>query len=210
MTLTPEQVDVMLADFAMQNDSLLAKTQQERPAVHDAVMNLLTILSKKFGTQAYVTTPAPQSVPDDSIPKVGDRFFQKEDELKRIWEIEKIENGNYQFKRLDDGWIDVSPLEPIKYSFKVGRLIKVKDKATPAPQPVAAPKPAPVRRKVQVQPEQIVQVTPVQPEPVEELTEQELKEAIDSLKPIAAFDDEVKQELNALKIRLKALKQKKS
>lgn len=136
MTLTPEQVDVMLADFAMQNDSLLAKTQQERPAVHDAVMNLLTILSKKFGTQAYVTTPAPQ--------------------------------------------------------------------------PISAPKPAPVRRKVKVQPEPVVQIAPVQPEPVEELTEQELKEAIDSLKPIAAFDDEVKQELNALKIRLKALKQKKS
>lgn len=55
----------------------------------------------------------------------------------------------------------------------------------------------------------------VQPEPLvtetisvggEELTEDELKEAIRDLKPLAELDDDIKAELESLKNRLKSLK----
>jgi len=66
---------------------------------------------------------------------------------------------------------------------------------------------------VDVVPEPII--TPVDEEEkeqelVEELTMDELKEAIKSLKPLADFDDDIKAELNSLKSRLNALKKKKS
>jgi hypothetical protein len=58
-------------------------------------------------------------------------------------------------------------------------------------------------------------ITPVdeeeaEQEVVEELTMDELKEAIKSLKPLADFDDDIKAEINSLKSRLNALKKKKS
>lgn len=67
------------------------------------------------------------------------------------------------------------------------------------------------------EPEPVVDVSPaIKPadekvdEIKEELTMDELKEAIKTLKPLAEFDDEVKQELDSLKARLNALKKKKS
>ncbi len=68
---------------------------------------------------------------------------------------------------------------------------------------------------VDIVPEPQPIITPVDEEEaeqelVEELTIDELKEAIKSLKPLAEFDDDIKAEINSLKSRLNALKKKKS
>jgi hypothetical protein len=55
----------------------------------------------------------------------------------------------------------------------------------------------------------IVEETPEIVQTEESLSEEDLKSAIKSLKPLAAFDDELKEELNRLQEELKALKKKK-
>ena len=80
-------------------------------------------------------------------------------------------------------------------------------KATPpkvVAEPVVDVQPEPEPIIMPVTQEEVVQ------ESVEELTIDELKDAIKSLKPLAEFDDEVKAELDSLKSRLNALKKKKS
>ena len=44
----------------------------------------------------------------------------------------------------------------------------------------------------------------------DDLTEEDIKETIKTLKPLAEFDDEIKQEIERLKTQLKQLKKKKS
>ena len=55
----------------------------------------------------------------------------------------------------------------------------------------------------------VVEETPEIVETEESLSEEDLKSAIKSLKPLAAYDDELKEELKRLTDELKALKKKK-
>lgn len=93
-------------------------------------------------------------------------------------------------------------LTALSNQFGTGKSAPPKVVAEPVVDIVPEPQPEPIITSVDEEEKE--------QELVEELTMDELKEAIKSLKPLAEFDDDIKAEINSLKSRLNALKKKKS
>jgi len=205
MALTAERIDEILTNFVLENDSLLASASQEDPQSYEAVMGALSILSNRFGkgqvlipepvTESVIDEPTPTTIPEPPAPApipdinefmVGDIFYHKADK-NVLYEIESYGDKEVTIK-LKDGVTVNYPIKEANEHFKDGTWIK--------------------KGRVLLVPDTPPPVTPVTTD--EELTMDELKEAIKSLKPLADFDDDIKAELNSLKSRLNALKKKKS
>jgi hypothetical protein len=211
MALTAERIDEILTNFVLENDSLLASASQEDPQSYEAVMGALSILSNRFGkgqvlipepvTEPIIDEPTPAIIPEPIAPApapapaptsdinefmVGDIFYHKADK-NTLYEIESYDDKEVTIK-LKDGATVNYPIKEANEHFKDGTWIK--------------------KGRVPLVPDTPPPATPVTTD--EELTMDELKEAIKSLKPLAEFDDDIKAELNSLKSRLNALKKKKS
>lgn len=204
MALTAERIDEILTNFVLENDSLLASASQEDPQSYEAVMGALSILSNRFGkgqvlipepvtepiidepTPAIITkSPAPAPISDINEFMVGDIFYHKSDK-NILYEIESYNNKEVTIKFKDELRINYT-IEQANEHFRDGTWIK-KGRVPLVPDtPTAAP------------------VTTD-----EDLTEEDIKETIKTLKPLAEFDDEVKQEIERLKSQLKQFKKKKS
>jgi hypothetical protein len=205
MALTAERIDEILTNFVLENDSLLASASQEDPQSYEAVMGALSILSNRFGkgqvlipepvTEPVIDEPTPTTIPEPPAPApipdinefmVGDIFYHKADK-NVLYEIESYGDKEVTIK-LENGVMVNYTIKEANEHFKDGTWIK--------------------KGRVPLVPDTPPPATPVTTD--EELTMDELKEAIKSLKPLAEFDDDIKAEINSLKSRLNALKKKKS
>ena len=209
MALTAERIDEILTNFVLENDSLLASASQEDPQSYEAVMGALSILSNRFGkgqvlmpepvTEPIIDEPTPAIIPEPIAPApapaptsdinefmVGDIFYHKSDK-NTLYEIESYDDKEVTIKFKGDIRVNYT-IKEANNNFgnrtwiKTGRVPLVPDTPPPA--------------------------TPVTTD--EDLTEEDIKETIKTLKPLAEFDDEVKQEIERLKSQLKQLKKKKS
>lgn len=196
MALTAERIDEILTNFVLENDSLLASASQEDPQSYEAVMGALSILSNQFGKgQVLIPEPVIEPIIDEPTPAldtevnnfmVGDIFYHKSDK-NRLYEIESYNDKEVTIKFKDELTINYTIKEANEH-FKDGTWIKT--------------------GRVPLVPDIPPTTIPVATD--EDLTEEEIKETIKTLKPLAEFDDEVKQEIQRLKLQLKQFKKKKS
>ena len=211
MALTAERIDEILTNFVLENDSLLASASQEDPQSYEAVMGALSILSNRFGkgqvlipepvTEPIIDEPTPAITPEPLAPApapapaptsdinefmVGDIFYHKSDK-NTLYEVESYNDKEVTIKFNGDIRVNYTIKEANEH-FKDGTWIK--------------------KGRVPLVPDTPPPATPVTID--EDLTEEDIKETIKTLKPLAEFDDEVKQEIERLKSQLKQLKKKKS
>lgn len=210
MALTAERIDEILTNFVLENDSLLDSASKEDPQTYETVMGALSILSNRFGKGQIVIpagvseppideepiidiqppqplTPAPPA-PDTEVNEfmVGDIFYHEFDE-DDLYEIESYDDEDVTVK-LSDGKRVKYPIKDVNDYFRKGTWVK--------------------SGRVPLMPDTPPASAPVTTD--EDLTEEDIKETIKTLKPLAEFDDEVKQEIERLKAQLKQLKKKKS
>ena len=215
MALTAERIDEILTNFVLENDSLLASASQEDPQSYEAVMGALSILSNRFGkgqvlipepvTEPIIDEPTPAIIPEPIAPApapapdtapppvpdvnefmVGDIFYHKSDK-NTLYEIESYDNKEVTIKFKDDLRVNYTIQEANEH-FRDGTWIK--------------------KGRVPLVPDTPPTTPPVTTD--DDLTEEDIKETIKTLKPLAEFDDEIKQEIERLKTQLKQLKKKKS
>jgi hypothetical protein len=205
MALTAERIDEILTNFVLENDSLLASASQEDPQSYEAVMGALSILSNRFGkgqvlipepvTEPVIDEPTPTTIPEPPAPApisdinefmVGDIFYHKADK-NVLYEIESYGDKELTIK-LENGVTVNYPIKEANELFIDGTWIK--------------------KGRVPLVPDTPPPAIPVTTD--EDLTEEDIKETIKTLKPLAEFDDEIKQEIERLKSQLKQLKKKKS
>ena len=207
MALTAERIDEILTNFVLENDSLLASASQEDPQSYEAVMGALSILSNRFGkgqvlmpepiTEPVIDEPTPAIIPEPIAPApaptsdinefmVGDIFYHKFHK-NDLYEIESYDDKEVTIKIADDARVNYT-IEQANNNFRNRTWIKI--------------------GRVPLVPDTPPSATPVNTD--DDLTEEDIKETIKTLKPLAEFDDEIKQEIERLKTQLKQLKKKKS
>jgi hypothetical protein len=168
-------------------------------------MGALSILSNRFGkgqvlipepvTEPVIDEPTPTTIPEPPAPApisdinefmVGDIFYHKADK-NVLYEIESYGDKELTIK-LENGVTVNYPIKEANELFIDGTWIK--------------------KGRVPLVPDTPPPAIPVTTD--EDLTEEDIKETIKTLKPLAEFDDEIKQEIERLKSQLKQLKKKKS
>ena len=117
---------------------------------------------------------------------VGDIFYHKFHK-NDLYEIESYDDKEVTIKIADDARVNYT-IEQANNNFRNRTWIKI--------------------GRVPLVPDTPPSATPVNTD--DDLTEEDIKETIKTLKPLAEFDDEIKQEIERLKTQLKQLKKKKS
>lgn len=115
MALDKNKVDDLLVDFVVRNESDLALSKEENPALYDSVMSALSILAKRYGSGQGMKPVIPEPVvqpiapPDDLGFEVGDIFYN-EDDKETKYHIQSIDT--------DSGIVEVGYLDRVKGSSK--------------------------------------------------------------------------------------------
>lgn len=230
MALDKNKVDEMLIDFVMRNDALLVRNKEENPKVYNAVIDALALLSERFGEGTTFRSEAPvveeeeveEKSPTVEEPKVeapkldfevNDVFYHKDDKGTKYYIYDIVGDEVFVGFRDKDKRTVKYPLFKVKSLFKNGTWVLTGNKYVGVAPMEEAPKPTATKseaKKEATPPPPSPTPTPEPQESDEPNTEQEIKEAIQALKPLVKFDPDVALEINKLKDKLKALKKKKA
>lgn len=231
-----EEVQTLLDDFIIQNDSLLAEASKERPPVYDAVMNAMNFLSRRFGTGEQLKEVTPivvqalpviQEKPSDivEIEKVKEEeetpTNTEESDGQRIMSIigkEFKAKGDkytiYQLAGLDAKnvvvtWDNKGVVGEVKYTYK--EVLKQFDDGIW--ELVGQPKKQKRAKKTTIATPKPSQSLPSWAQTIDvegqQMTEDEIKEAIANLKPLIGIDPDVDEQIKEFKSKLKELQKSK-
>lgn len=90
MALDKNKVDDLLVDFVVRNESDLALSKEENPALYDSVMSALSILAKRYGSGQGMKPVIPEPNKSQSPTKpmsfqVGDVFYHKDSKKEKYY-----------------------------------------------------------------------------------------------------------------------------
>ena len=208
MTEQQEKIQNILDDFILKNDGELERVSTENPLLLKSVLDVVDVLSKKFGTGKTTEVSKPEPVEEkseeviikaDTLPfKEGDYFYHKDDK-RSVYMIFKILSNKYDSSilekviiQLPDGkTVTQYPIEDVIKYFNEGQWLLTREPSQK------------VETKVET-------VSEIKKEQEEQLSAEDIKAAIKNLKPLAEFDEDVQKEIDRLKQQLKTLKGKKS
>lgn len=207
MTEQQQKIQNLLDEFIGRNVSEIERVSKENPLLLKSVLDVVSIISKKYGEgkAAEVKIEEPVEEKSEEVKptkadfefKEGDKFYKPNMpyEANKLYEIVGIRENDVVVIKKPDGDIDLFTSRAIKRYFKEGIWILVDQKAE-----------KPEEKRV----ETVTEIKQEQQEQAEQLSAEDIKAAIKNLKPLAQFDEDVQKEIERLKKQLKSLKSKKS
>lgn len=210
MTEQQERIQDLLDDFIMRNEAPLETASQENPLLAKSVLDVIEVLSRKYGTGK--TSPIEQKLEEKveenieevqeqseevtpALFKEGDYFYHKDDK-STLYQIGEVTPTSVDVILPRNGGTVVYPFEEVNLNFANEVYVNLGSFDE-----VEMSKKAP---KV----ETVVEIKKEEEE--ETLTLEDLKQAVKNLKPLADFDESVKEEIERLKKQIAQLKKKKS
>lgn len=208
MTEQQERIQDLLDDFIMRNEAPLETASQENPLLAKSVLDVIEVLSRKYGTGK--TSPIEQKLEEKveenieevqeqseevtpALFKEGDYFYHKDDK-RTVYQIGEVTPTSVDVILPRNGGTVVYPFEEVNLNFVYGVYVNLGSNY------VVAEKAPKVETVVETKKE----------EEEEALTLEDLKQAVKNLKPLADFDESVKEEIERLKKQIAQLKKKKS
>lgn len=214
MTEQQEKIQTILDDFILKNDAEIERVSAENPLLLKSVLDVVDILSKKYGTGKTTEIQKEEPVEEkseevtkttDSLPfKEGDYFYHIQDK-RSVYMIFKILSNKYDSSILENVVIQLPdgrtvtqyPIEDVIKYFNQGHWLLTREPL----QKVAEPKES--ETKVET-------VSEIKQEKEEQLSAEDIKAAIKILKSLPFIDEDDQKEIERLKQQLKTLKGKKS
>lgn len=208
MTEQQEKIQNILDEFILKNDAEIERVSTKNPLLLKSVLDVVDVLSKKFGTGKTTEVSKPEPVEEkseeviikaDTLPfKEGDYFYHKDDK-RSVYMIYRILYNKYDDTKIEDVVIQLPdgrtvtkyPIDDVIKYFNNGTWLLTREPLHKA------------ETKVET-------VSEIKQEQEEQLSAEDIKAAIKNLKPLAEFDEDVQKEIDRLKQQLKTLKGKKS
>ena len=217
MTEDKERIQGLLDDFVLRNEEEIGRVSSENPLLLKSVMDVVDLLSKKYGMGTSETAQKIEEIKEKVQPLEEEKpaeEIQPEPEKKKVIipfeegdEFYHVDNKNYKYKivEIDDEDVYVElPNNAGRVHYDLNIAIEYVN------QGVWVMLPKYTRMITPEEKLETVSKIKREEEETEEVTLDDLKLAIKNLKPLAEFDEEVKQEIERLKQRMKDLKKKKS
>ncbi len=222
MTQEKQKIQDLLDDFVGRNHFEIERVEKENPLLLKSVFDVVDILSKKYGmgisSVAKKMEEKPKEEVEEKSPEIIDEkkieSTPEEDEEAKgtfSFRILPFDEGDefyhksrkdikYKFGQVDDEDVYVILPSGKRAHYDTNEAIRLVNEG----EWIITSK---YEQPKIVDPEKVDEI---KVEEAEQVTIDDLKLAIKNLKPLAEFDDEVKQEIERLKQAIKDLKKKKS
>lgn len=128
------QVQDILDDFIVKNESNFDRVSDENPILYNAVIDALDFLSSRFGTGVHTPKVVKEEVKvEENLPfKVGDTFLSKSLEPPIIFKIIDLTDSEVRFVDVEEGDSSFrfgTGIGEAVNNFEIGKWVKVEPKS---------------------------------------------------------------------------------